>query len=134
MLASILIIIFIFILLLPLLLKKVEHNLELFLFIMGGIALMLSHLLGPEPLLNMRFIGSVFMEPIKITIATLVFGLVFRALRERMKRMIVTTELSAGAAIIRVPAYIVSRIAVERDHGDHRGPGPVRDGELHQPR
>ena len=57
---------------------------------------MLSHLLGPEPLLSLRLIESAFMEPVKITIATLIFGLAFRAIREPMKKKIVTTELRLG--------------------------------------
>ena len=96
MITYLLLFIFIIILLMPLLVKKVEHNLELFLLVIGSVTLMLSHLLGPEPLLSLRLIESVFMEPVKITIATLIFGLAFRAIREPMKKMIVTTELRLG--------------------------------------
>ena len=96
MITSILILIFLLILFLPLLVKKVEHNLELFLLVIGSVTLMLSHFLGPEPLLSLRLIESVFMEPVKITIATLIFGLAFRAIREPMKKMIVTAELRLG--------------------------------------
>lgn len=96
MITSILILILLLILFLPLLVKTVEHNLELFLLVVGSVTLMLSHLLGPEPLLSLRLIESVFMEPVKITIATLIFGLAFRAIREPMKKMIVTTELRLG--------------------------------------
>jgi predicted cation transporter len=81
---------------LPLLVKKVEHNLELFLLVIGGVTLMLSHLLGPESLLNLRLIESAFLEPVKITIATLIFGLAFRAVREPMKKKIVAIENRLG--------------------------------------
>jgi predicted cation transporter len=96
MITSILILIFLLILFLPLLVKKVEHNLELFLLVIGSVTLMLSHFLGPGPLLSFQLIESVFMEPVKITIATLIFGLAFRAIRDPMKKMIVTTELRLG--------------------------------------
>jgi predicted cation transporter len=44
----------------------------------------LSHAFGPEPLWSLRLLESVFLEPVKITLATLVFGLAFRALRDRI--------------------------------------------------
>ncbi len=47
------------------LVKKVEHNLELFLLVVGSLTLVLSHLMGPEPLLTMRLIESAFFAPIK---------------------------------------------------------------------
>jgi predicted cation transporter len=81
MITYVLVSIFSLILLLPLLVKRVEHNLELFLLVTGGTTLVLSHVLGPEPLLSVRLIKSAFLEPINLTIATLVFGLVFRAIR-----------------------------------------------------
>jgi predicted cation transporter len=96
MIAYILVFIFLIILLLPLLVKSVEHNLELFLFIIGAVTLALSHLFGPEPLVNARLIESAFLEPVKITIATLVFGLAFRAVREPLKRTIVRAEDRLG--------------------------------------
>ena len=96
MMTSVLIIIFIMILLLPLLVKKVEHNLELFLLVIGSVTLMLSHLLGPEPLLSVRLVESALLEPVKLTLATLVFGLVFRAMRGLMKKKIVAIEDMLG--------------------------------------
>jgi predicted cation transporter len=92
MITPILIGIFFIILFFPLFIKKVEHNLELFLFITGSVTLLLSHLLGPEPLLTLRLVESAFMEPVKITVATLIFGLAFRAIREPMKKKIVIVE------------------------------------------
>ncbi len=92
----ILILIFLLILLLPILVKKVEHNLELFLFAVGSVTLVLSHLLGPEPLLTMRLIESAILAPVMLTIATLVFGLAFRAVREPMKKKIVAIEDRLG--------------------------------------
>ena len=96
MITSVLIIIFVLILLLPLLVRKVEHNLELFLLVIGSITLMLSHLLGPEPLLSPRLIETAFLEPVKLTFATLVFGLAFRAMRGPMKKKIAAIETVLG--------------------------------------
>ncbi len=99
MITSVLIIIFLLILILPITVKRVEHNLELFLFVMGGTTLSFSHLLGPEPLVNFRLIESALLEPVKLTLATLVFGLVFRAVREPLKKKIVTLEKRLGPRI-----------------------------------
>ena len=96
MITYFLLIIFLLILLLPVLVKKIEHNLELFLLIVGSLTLVLSHLMGPEPLLTMRLIESAFFAPVTLTIATLVFGLVFRAVREPMKKKIVAIEDRIG--------------------------------------
>jgi predicted cation transporter len=96
MITIVLVLILFVILLLPLLVKKVEHNLELFLLIAGVVTLLISHLLGREPLLSLRFAESVFMEPVKLTVATLVFGLVFRAIREPLKKKIVAFEIRLG--------------------------------------
>lgn len=87
------------ILLLPLLVKKAEHNLELFLLVTGGVTLTLSHLLGPEPLWNLRLIESAFMEPVKLTLATLLFGLIFRAIREPLKKKIAAVEERLGPRV-----------------------------------
>jgi predicted cation transporter len=92
----ILIFIFFVILLLPLLVKKVEHNIELFLFATGFVTVSLSDAVGPERLWSLNLLESAFFEPVRITIATLVFGLAFRVLRDRIKISIVTLERSLG--------------------------------------
>jgi predicted cation transporter len=99
MITPVLILIFLVILLFPILVKKVEHNLELFLLVIGSMTLVLSHLLGPEPLLTVRLIESAFLEPVKLTIATLVLGLAFRAVRGGLKKKIVTIEERLGPRI-----------------------------------
>ncbi len=96
MITYILLVIFFIILLAPLMLKKVERNLELFLLIIGATTLMLSHFLGPEPLLSWDLIESAFMEPVKLAIATLLFGLLFRAVREPLNKKIVVMEERLG--------------------------------------
>jgi predicted cation transporter len=96
MITYFLILIFFVILLFPLLVRKVEHNIELFLLVTGVIAVSLSHAFGPERLWSLSLIESAFLEPVKITLATLVFGLAFRALRDRIKVRIVSLERSLG--------------------------------------
>ncbi len=96
MITIILVLILMVILLLPVLVKKIEHNLELFLLITGIATVMLSHLFGPEPLLSLRLAESAVLEPVKLTIATLAFGLVFRSLRNLLKKKIVSFEIWLG--------------------------------------
>jgi predicted cation transporter len=99
MITYLLILIFFVILLLPLLVKKVEHNIELFLLAIGVVTVTLSHALGPEPLWGLPLLESSLVEPVKITVATLVFGLVFRALRDRVKAGIVSVERALGPRV-----------------------------------
>lgn len=96
MITYLLIGIFFIILLFPLLIKKVEHNIELFLLATGIVTVTLSHALGPEPLWGLKLLESSLVEPVKITAATLIFGLAFRALRDRIKERIVSVERSLG--------------------------------------
>jgi predicted cation transporter len=96
MITFILFSIFLLILILPITVKLVEHNLEAFLFVIGGITLLFSHWLGPERLVTLQLVESAFLEPMKLTIATLVFGLVFRAIRGPLKTGIVKIETRLG--------------------------------------
>ena len=96
MITYLLILIFFVILLFPLLVRKVEHNIEIFLFAVGIVTVSLSHAFGPERLLSLSLLESAFVEPVKITLATLVFGLAFRVLRDRIKARIVSFERSLG--------------------------------------
>jgi predicted cation transporter len=96
MIIPVLVIIFFIILFVPMLVKKAEHNLEVFLLAAGGTTLLLSHLLGPERLINGKLIETALLEPVKLTIATLVFGLVFRAVRDPLRRKITVIEERLG--------------------------------------
>jgi len=96
MISIILCVLFLLILILPIAVRRVEHNLELFLLGMGAVAVVLSHLLGPEKLVNLRLAEESFLEPVRITIATLLFGLVFRAVRAPLNRKIVMLEERLG--------------------------------------
>jgi predicted cation transporter len=70
------------VLLLPFLVKKVEENLELFLFAMGVLAVTVSAQWGWE------LVGEALLEPIKITAAVLVAGMLFRLLRPAVRRAV----------------------------------------------
>lgn len=78
--------IFLVVLLGPFLVKKIEHNLEIFLFSMGVIAITVNSILlnateaGPEgvlPTWNFHLIEKALVDPIEITLAVLIAGLVF---------------------------------------------------------
>ncbi len=99
MITFILIVVFLIILLFPLLVKKVEHNIELFLLVVGVATVTLSHFFGPERLWSPALLESALVEPVKITAATLIFGLLFRAFREPLKRSIVRLERAMGPQV-----------------------------------
>lgn len=78
--------IFLAVLLGPFLVKKIEHNLEIFLFSMGIIAITVNSILlnatevGPEgvlPTWNFHLIEKALVDPIEITLAVLIAGLIF---------------------------------------------------------
>jgi predicted cation transporter len=75
-------IILLLVLVLPFLFKKIEHNLELFLFVMGAAAAFLSSQM------NWRLIFEALYNPIPITLAVLAFGLIFKWLRKALDRFV----------------------------------------------
>jgi len=93
-LASGLFVIFLIVLLGPFLVKKIEHNLEAFLFAMGILAVTLDHFLlkvsSTEageilPNWNLTLIEKAIIDPIEITLAVLIAGLIFHYGRESLK-------------------------------------------------
>lgn len=82
-------IIFFIVLLGPFLIKKIEHNLEVFLFSMGVLAVTVDTLFlkispntapGPEgtlPTWNFHLIEKALVDPIEISLAVLIAGLIF---------------------------------------------------------
>jgi predicted cation transporter len=96
MITYLLILIFLIILLFPILFKTVERHIELFLLIVGIVTVTLSHVFGPRRSWSFRLVESALVEPIKITVATFLFGFLFRAFREFLKRKIVTLEKNLG--------------------------------------
>jgi predicted cation transporter len=106
--------IFICILLLPMAVKRVEHNLEFFLLVMAVLTVTASHVMGREAAWTTALVEEAFTEPIKLTLATLIFGLVFRALRPALTRKIVGWEEAIGprlfAALVIFTLGILSSI------------------------
>ncbi len=96
MLVAALLLLLVLILALPLAVKRVERDLELFLLVMGVTAVLLSHLLGQERLVTLRLAEEALLEPVRITLATLLFGLAFRAVRAPLNRGIVRLEERLG--------------------------------------
>jgi predicted cation transporter len=89
------------VLLLPFWVKKIEDSLELFLFAMGAIAVTLgarwSWPLAREAL----------VEPIKITAAVLVAGLLFKLLRPRVRKVMGAASSALGARLIAFLVVVV---------------------------
>ncbi len=67
---------------LPFLVKKIERDLEIFLFVMGLSAVTISQLWSKH------LIYEALVEPIKISVAVLVAGLLFRYARDRIRSTI----------------------------------------------
>jgi predicted cation transporter len=78
------------VLLLPFLVKKVEENLELFLFAMGALAITVTSQWA-WPLVEEGLI-----EPIKITVAVLVAGLSFKFLRPAVRKLVASAMSALG--------------------------------------
>ncbi len=72
--------IFVVVLLAPFLIKRVEANLEIFLFIMGAIAASVS------AVWSMHLVEEALVEPIKITAAVFLAGLLFHYFRHQIRR------------------------------------------------
>lgn len=75
-----LIIIFILVLILPFLLKKVEEELEIFLFIMGLISISITYQW------SWHLVKESLLEPIKITLAVFLAGLLFRLIQKPLNK------------------------------------------------
>jgi predicted cation transporter len=95
-----LIIILFMVLFLPFLVKKVEHNLEVFLFLMGIAAATISGMM------NLSLIEKAFIDPINITLAVLIAGLVCKWGQAQLEKLIlslsrlVTPRIFLGLTVI----------------------------------
>lgn len=74
----------------PFLIKKVEEELEAFLFVMGLLAATVSGVW------SLHLVEEALLEPIKITAAVLGFGLVFHYLRLPIRKNILRVEKALG--------------------------------------
>ena len=87
------------ILVLPLSVRRVEENLEVFLLSVAVIAVTVSHTLGPEAVWSPALVESAIIEPVKLTFATFVFGVIFRMLRPVLRRKVVIWEEAIGPRV-----------------------------------
>ncbi|MBO4674644.1 MAG: DUF1646 family protein, partial [Elusimicrobiaceae bacterium] len=69
------------VLLLPLTIHKVEENLEAFLFVCGIFAVTVSHVW------SWHLVGIALKDPLKITAAVLIAGLLFRQFHTQLQRL-----------------------------------------------
>jgi predicted cation transporter len=99
MLIAGLISIILLVLILPLLIHKVEENLEVFLFVMGIIAVTISHHFSGEKMWTLHLVEEALIEPIKITIAVLVAGFLFKIFRKEITKNIVKLEHILGPRV-----------------------------------
>jgi predicted cation transporter len=104
--------IFVVVLVGPFLNKKIEANLEAFLFVMGAISASLSNAWSSE------VVHEGFVAPINITLAVLIAGVLFHYLRSYldhiMRRVLITVPLSvivcAGIIILGLLSSVISAI------------------------
>lgn len=89
------------VLLLPFIFKKVEHNLELFLFIAGLSAALISKQMSGH------LISEAVFEPVPITLAVLIFGLIFKWLRVHLDRLV-----KALLGKVSIPVFVFCLILV----------------------
>ena len=107
-----LMIIFLIVLMGPFLNRKIESNLEIFLFVMGSITATISHAWSSE------LIHEGLVAPVNITLAVLGAGTLFHYLRDSidrgMRRVLITVRLStivcAGIVILGLLSSIISAI------------------------
>lgn len=83
-----LIIILLLVLLLPFFVKVVEHNLEVFLFVMGLLAAIVAGVLDVE------LLKHALKDPVNITLAVLIAGLLFKWLKEPIEKGILKVSQS----------------------------------------
>jgi len=82
--------ILVFVLLGPFLIKKVEEQLEAFFFVMGLLAVTISGMW------SLHVVEDALLEPVKITLAVFLFGLVFHYLRTPIRHNILRVERVLG--------------------------------------
>jgi len=93
-----LIVIIFLVLFLPFFVHKVENNLEVFLFFMGLLSILSSCLFKKIEVSPHTFIKAA-EEPLKITLAVLISGWLFRRYREKITSFIVNLEEKIGPHI-----------------------------------
>jgi predicted cation transporter len=107
-------VIFLIVLLGPFLVKKIEHNLEVFLFAMGILAVTLNTFLlkvtaSPNveeilPNWNLTLVEKALVDPLEITAAVLIAGLIFHYGRSKLKGF---TDYILGKIPLKVFVFLI---------------------------
>ncbi len=87
------------VLILPLIFHKVEENLEAFLLVMGLLAVTISHIFSGEKMWSLHLVEEALTEPIKITLAVLIAGFLFKTFRKEITENILKLEHTLGARV-----------------------------------
>lgn len=91
--------IIVLVLILPLIFHKVEENLEAFLFVMGVLAVTISHYFSGDNVWSLHLVEEALLEPIKITLAVLIAGFLFKRFRKEIAKYIVNLEGTLGPRV-----------------------------------
>lgn len=87
------------VLILPVSMHSVERNLEAFLFVMGLLSVTFSHWWSGEPVWSGHLVAEALREPLMITAAVLVAGMLVARFRTHITRAIVHVEHKAGSKL-----------------------------------
>jgi predicted cation transporter len=87
------------VLVLPLIFHKVEENLEVFLFVMGLMAVTVSHFFSGERMWSFHLVKEAISEPLKITLSVLIAGFLFKTYRAQITERIVRLEHTLGPRV-----------------------------------
>lgn len=96
-----LIVILILVLFLPFLVKPIEHNLEVFLFVMGILAALISGMM------NWELIEKALVDPINITLAVLIAGLLTRWAHRPLEKSILAISRALSPRIFMALTMII---------------------------
>src|SRR5512135_2113111 len=91
-----LLIIVLLVLFLPVTVPWVEKNLEVFLMLMGLLAVTLSDWLGPDKMWTAQLLAEAVKEPVKITVAVIIVGLLIHFFNEHLTKAIAKSEKIIG--------------------------------------
>lgn len=100
-----LLVILILVLFLPFTVKRVEHNLEVFLFIMGIAAASISGMM------NVHLIGKALVDPINITLAVLIAGLLCKWAQGPLERSILSLSKALTPRIFLALTIVILGLA-----------------------
>ena len=87
------------VLFLPLSARFIEKNLEAFLFFMGVLSVSFSHTWGPAPVWSAGLVTEALKDPLMITAAVFVFGLIVFFFKAPVTKFIVGVERKLGSKL-----------------------------------